>query len=205
MSPSLSTLNCFPCTGFVRIFANIFSVPKCVMTASLLVTLSANQKYLMSMCLDLSDPGASLFIKAMQLLLFWYIVAGPMSYPCALRKFRVCMAWLAVSDNGWRLCHNFYLEDFAYNGPPSPSTMAHPVCDLPLSCAYATMVHFLPQIQDRANGCYRSCSGWKLEASTAGIASAAVGRAALARRFLICSFAFHRMQVQLLIMSEYTL
>ena len=45
----------------------------------------------------------------------------------------------------------------------------------------------------------------KLEASTAGIASAAVGRAALARRFLVCSFAFHQMQVQLLIMSESTL
>ena len=85
--PILSRANCAPCTGLVSRLANIFSVPKCSIITSPFSTLSVNQKCLMLMCLERSDPGPPRFIRAMQLMLSWYTIAGPMSYPWPCTKF----------------------------------------------------------------------------------------------------------------------
>ena len=87
VNPSLSVLNCAPCSGLVSMLANILFVLKCRMTASPASTRSLSQKNRMSMCLLLSDVDLPFSINAIVLRLSWYITSGPTSCPCSLMKF----------------------------------------------------------------------------------------------------------------------
>ena len=123
-------------------------VPRCLMIASPFVTLSFAQKYRMSMCLVCSAAERPLPMNAIVLMLSWYTVIGPHSYPCAMMKARRCSPWLAESDSATSFASVKDLvticcsPDLQCTDPVVPITMQLPVCDLPSSCTpYATSIY----------------------------------------------------------------
>ena len=71
VSINRSALNCSPCNGLVRMFAGISSVARCSILISPSSTLSFNQKYLIAMCLDLSELAFPFASKCMHERLSW--------------------------------------------------------------------------------------------------------------------------------------
>lgn len=102
---------------------------------------SLNQKCLILIWRDFLNPGPPLFIDIEQLILCWYMVAGPTLFPSAMIKFLNCIAWLAGFYKFRLLDLNtfFCLLNFENKGLASPRTIAHPLCAF--HCSDAPHMH----------------------------------------------------------------